>query len=128
MAIVRRDLTDARSQAISDDWRFGIAYNAALKLCTVLLNAEGFRPPNELAHYRTIQSLPLILGPDRREDAGYLDTCRTKRNKVEYESVGGVTGANVDELVQFGESLERDVLQWLHSKHPQLAPAKKSSP
>ncbi|GEM_PF-3121433 len=32
LAIVRRDLADARARVISDDWRFGIAYNAALKL------------------------------------------------------------------------------------------------
>jgi len=44
LAIARRDLADARADTISDDWRFGIAYNAALKLCTVLLRAEGYRP------------------------------------------------------------------------------------
>lgn len=58
LAIVRRDLIDARQNAISDDWRFGIAYNAALKLCTVLLNAAGYRPSQNLAHYRTLQALP----------------------------------------------------------------------
>ncbi len=31
LSIVERDLADARSD-ISADWRFGIAYNAALKL------------------------------------------------------------------------------------------------
>lgn len=36
MAIVARDLGDAEGH-ISADWRFGIAYNAALKLCTILL-------------------------------------------------------------------------------------------
>ena len=36
LAITERDLKDAKG-GISDDWRFGIAYNAALKLCTVLL-------------------------------------------------------------------------------------------
>jgi hypothetical protein len=60
LAIVRRDLADARAKGISDDWRFGIAYNAALKLCTILLCAEGFRPPQSLAHYRSLQALPLI--------------------------------------------------------------------
>ena len=41
--IVDRDLEDARERHISNDWRFGIAYNAALKLCTMLLYAEGDR-------------------------------------------------------------------------------------
>ncbi|MGB8354355.1 MAG: hypothetical protein WCD79_10735 [Chthoniobacteraceae bacterium] len=42
LAIVERDLADAEG-AISADWRFGIAYNAALKLCTILLSASGYR-------------------------------------------------------------------------------------
>lgn len=34
LAIVDRDLADAGGN-ISPDWRFGIAYNGALKLCTI---------------------------------------------------------------------------------------------
>jgi hypothetical protein len=61
LAIVDRDLSDAGG-GISPDWRFGIADNAALKLCTILLYAEGYRASRMLQHYRTIQALPLILG------------------------------------------------------------------
>ena len=39
LAIVDRDLEDGQESSISADWRFGIAYNAALKLCIVLLKA-----------------------------------------------------------------------------------------
>jgi len=49
LAIVERDLQDAQG-GISPDWRFGIAYNAALKLCTILLYAEGYRPERSLQH------------------------------------------------------------------------------
>jgi len=62
LSIVERDLHDAASSGLSTDWKFGIAYNAALKLCTILLYAEGCRPEKSLQHYRTIQSMPLILG------------------------------------------------------------------
>lgn len=48
LAIVERDLVDAEGE-ISADWRFGIAYNAALKLCTILLDASGYRPERALA-------------------------------------------------------------------------------
>ncbi len=34
LSIVDRDLKDATEGTVSQDWRFGIAYNAALKLCT----------------------------------------------------------------------------------------------
>lgn len=64
LAIVERDLADAQGE-ISADWRFGIAYNAALKLCTLLLYVSGYRPEKNLAHYRTLAALPLILGTGR---------------------------------------------------------------
>ncbi|MEW6660232.1 MAG: hypothetical protein AB1424_16420 [Thermodesulfobacteriota bacterium] len=75
LAIADRDLADAAG-GISPDWRFGIAYNAALKLCTILLYAEGYRAARTLQHYRSIQALQLILGPEHRADADYLDACR----------------------------------------------------
>ena len=72
--------------SISQDWRYGIAYNAALKLCTILLYAEGCRPPKgSLAPIRTLAALPHIIGPHRQADADYLDGCRQKRNTVEYD-------------------------------------------
>ncbi len=66
LAIVERDIKDASKRTISADWRFGIAYNAALKLCTILLYAEGYRAERNLQHYRTIQALPLILGQEKK--------------------------------------------------------------
>ena len=57
LRIIDRDLQDATGD-ISADWRFGIAYNAALKLCTILLYAEGYRPEKNLQHFRTIQASP----------------------------------------------------------------------
>ena len=82
LAMVDRDLTDAGGD-ISNDWRFGIAYNAAPKLCAVLLYASRYRPERTLQHYRTITALPLILGPQHQPDVNYLDACRIKRNTVE---------------------------------------------
>lgn len=88
LGIVSRDLRDARSVGLSPDWRFGIAYNAALKLCAVLLYAEGFRPAHDSAHCRTLAALPLVLGHIHNDDADYLETCRRRRNTVEYDRVG----------------------------------------
>ncbi|MDL1986886.1 MAG: hypothetical protein LWX08_04350 [Deltaproteobacteria bacterium] len=122
--IIDRDLKDAKG-GISDDWRFGIAYNAALKLCTILLYAEGFKAEKTLQHYRTIQALPLILGNKRKDDAEYLNSCRSKRNIVEYDYVGGVTGHNADELIEFVKELKADVLEWLNNNHPELEFKKK---
>jgi hypothetical protein len=121
LAIVERDLKDATTGAVSPDWQFGIAYNAALKLCTVLLRAEGYRASHGLQHYRTITALPLILGVSRKNDGDYLDACRKKRHAVEYEYVGGATERDARELVAFARELRDEVIDWLGANHPELS-------
>jgi len=117
--IIDRDLRDAAGN-ISNDWRFGIAYNASFKLCTILLFAEGYRPEKNLHHHRTIQSLPLILRKKHEQNARYLDTCRNKRNLAEYDYVGGVTEEDVSELVGYVHELRQEVLDWLNEHHAEL--------
>jgi len=112
-------LKDARS-GVSADWRFGIAYNAALKLCTILLYVNGYKAERNLQHYRTIQALPKILGSGKSNDASYLDTCRAKRNTAEYDSVGVATEHDSDELIEFTESLRDEVTAYLKKKHPEV--------
>jgi hypothetical protein len=57
LEIVDRDLKDAGGN-ISADWRFGIAYNAALKLCTILVHASGYRPEKTLQRCRLFSPIP----------------------------------------------------------------------
>ncbi len=121
LSIVDRDLVDATGE-ISADWQFGIAYNAALKLCSILLRAEGYRPARNLQHYRTIMALSLILGDEREEDSDYLETCRKVRNTVEYDYVGGATAKDAAELLAFTKEFRVIVLTWLKEHHPDLVP------
>ena len=120
-AIVARDLTDATGD-ISADWRFGIAYNAALKLCTILLHASGYRPEKTLQHYRSIAALAEILGAEWQDDVDYLETCRRKRNTAEYDRAGVATEQDAAELVEFCQELRQAVLDWLAKNHPTLVP------
>ncbi len=117
--IVDRDLNDA-GRDLSADWRFGIAYNAVLKLCTVLLHASGYRAERGMQHYRTIQAMPLILGDDRKGDADYLDACRVKRNQAEYDRVGVVSDREAEELIAFVQELKIKVCDWLYAEHKGL--------
>ncbi len=119
LGIVERDLRDAQGD-ISADWRFGIAYNAALKLCAALLYAEGYRPSHESQHYRTFAVLPEILGSGKKEDAQYLDDCRKKRNVLEYDYAGGASDSDADELIVFVKEFRSEVITWLKKKHPEL--------
>jgi hypothetical protein len=115
-AIVERDLVAAQTEDLTADWKFGIAYNAALKLCTIVLYSSGYRPENALAHFRTIAALPLILGPKHKADADYLEACRIKRNKVEYDMIDQATPEQAAELVKFVIELRGDVREWMKGK------------
>ncbi len=121
--VVDRDLEDS-GRNLSPDGRFNIAYNAALQLCAVALLAEGWRPDKLNAHYRTIAALPIILGKEWQDGADYLDTCRSKRNGLEYDAAGRVSTAEAKELREFAEELREAVVAWLGEKHPALSPWK----
>ena len=116
--IVDRDLQDVK-QNISSDSKFGLAYNAAFTLCTILLYAEGYKATRAQHHYRTIQSLPHILGASKNSDAEYLNTCRSKRNTLDYDYAGGVTARDANELIDFVKSFKQEVIAWLHQNHPE---------
>lgn len=120
LEIVERDMKDATAKGLSDDWKFGIAYNAALKLCTILLHSSGYRPEKNLAHYRTLQALPLILGKEHNSNADYLDACRKKRNETEYDFAGSVSEEEVNELIDFCHELKKQTLDWLKKNHKHL--------
>ena len=121
--VVDRDLEDSRRN-LSPDGQFNIAYNAALQLCAIVLLAEGWKPDKLNAHHRTISALPLILGPERQNDADYLDTCRAKRNGLEYDAAGKVSAKEAKELRAFAAELRGIVVNWLAKKHPELSPWK----
>lgn len=119
LSIVDRDIKDAGA-SLSADWRFGIAYNASLKLCTILLHAEGYRAAHDLQHYKTIAAMPLILGDSKATDAGYLDAGSKKRNIVEYERAGSISVTEADELLAFAIEFREVVTNWLENVHPEL--------
>lgn len=121
MALVERDLTDAAREEISTDWRFNIAYNAGLQLATAVLYASGYRAgKGESKHYRTIQALPLIMGPEFLPVKDYLDNCRRKRNVSEYDTAGAVSQKEADELLRTAQRLKDQVESWLEENHPEL--------
>lgn len=120
LAIVERELRDSAVEALSADARFVMAYNAALKLCTITLYVAGYRATGAGAHHRTIEALPEILGEVVQTDADYLDKCRDKRNHAEYDFVNVVEESDVEELIAFVGELKAKVLDWLKTRDGQI--------
>ena len=120
LRVVDREISDASQLVISVDGRFTHAYQAALQLCAMLLYASGYRASRESNHYRTIMAMPLILGSERKDDAAYLDTCRSKRNDADYRLAGAITEADAKELLEFAIGFRKNIVSWLKKNYPEL--------
>ena len=119
LAIVERDLANARLAGLAEDWKLNIAYNAALQAATAALAAAGFRAAREQHHYRTIQSLALTIGwPAAKVNP--LDRFRKKRNIGGYETAGVVSEQEAREIHELAVGLREDVLAWLRKLHSKL--------
>lgn len=119
LAIVERDLANAKVAGLAEDWRLSIAYNAALQAATAALAASGFRAAREQHNYRTIQSLALTIGwPAAKVDR--FDRFRKKRNIGGYETAGVVSDQEAREVHELAVGLRNDVLAWLGKQHPKL--------
>lgn len=120
LAIVERDLANAKVAGLGDDWRLSIGYNAALQAATAALAASGFRAAREQHHYRTIQSVALTIGwPAAKIER--FDRFRKKRNMIGYETAGVVSEQEAREMHELAVGLRDDVLAWLRKQHPKLA-------
>ena len=120
LAIVERDLVNAKVEGLSADWKLNIAYNAALQAATVALAAVGYRAAREQHHFRTIQSLALTIGWPAAK-VSQFDRFRKKRNIGGYEIAGMVSEREADEMFALAVALRGDVLAWLAKFHPDLA-------
>ncbi len=117
--IIDRDLGTAQNISIPSDWRFAIAYNAALQVATSALAASGYRASRESHHYRTIYSLEFTLGTDAARVRS-LDAFRKKRNVSNYEMGGGISDREVSEMIELALRLRKDLDKWLRANHPKL--------
>ena len=121
MAVAERDLSDARVTALSLDRRFATAYSAVLQLATIVLAASGLRVTAQRGHHAvTWQALPELMGDDIGDTAVYFDSCRTLRNRSDYDRVGVVSEAEVEELLRETEAFRGQVIDWLSREHPRL--------
>ena len=122
LALAARDLKDCRAKGLSDDWKFNIAYNAALQASTAALAASGYAvPKGDSNHFRVIQSLAFTLELDANA-VGAFDTHRKKRSMSIYDAAGVITNAESKQMVTFATELVARVRAWLMAEHPDLMP------
>ncbi len=79
LAVVDRDIAQSQVHGLGPEWRFDIAYNAALQSATASLAASGFRAERQNKHERTLECLAFTVGIERKE-VELPDRFRRKRH------------------------------------------------
>jgi hypothetical protein len=121
-AVVARDLVDAAVPGLSDDRRFATAYNAVLQLAKMAIACVGYRVTGQAHHQTTFEAVELAMGKKVAALTAYFETCRRKRNTLDYDLANVVSKTEADELVQKAYEFNTLVEGWIARRHPLFAP------
>jgi hypothetical protein len=120
-ALVARDLADAQVPGLSADRRFATAYNAALQAANMAISCAGYRVTAKTGHHKvTVDAITLAVGAGMSAYADYFETCRRKRNVIDYTRSHVATDSEADEIVKKAREFHDLVETWIDSKFPHL--------
>jgi hypothetical protein len=98
-SLIVRDLADAALPGLSADRQFATAYNAALQAGKMVIACSGYRVAAPAGHHAiTFEAAQLALGSEAAFLIDYLDTCRRKRNLIDYNNSSVATETEANEL------------------------------
>ncbi|MNZ82341.1 hypothetical protein D3C78_1010370 [compost metagenome] len=120
LSAARRNLTDARLEAVSADTRFDAAYRVIMQCAMLGLLANGYRTStSQPGHHQTaIQALPKSMGV-AADRVVVLDVLRRKRNLSDYDGEP-VAEALLKTCIDEAEKLLEHTETWLRQQHPEL--------
>ena len=120
-ALIARDLADATVAGLSADRRFATAYNAALLAANMAIATAGYRVTARVGHHKiSFDSVRLVLGVSADKYTDYFETCRRKRNVIDYTRSHVATETESTELVKKATEFYEAVESWIDSKFPNL--------
>jgi uncharacterized protein (UPF0332 family) len=120
-ALIARDVVDAAVVGLSADRRFATAYNAALQAANMAIACAGYRVTSKIGHHKvSFDCTKLALGSTADTYTAYFETCRRKRNMIDYTHVHAATDSEADEILQKSKEFWDVVETWIDSKFPQL--------
>jgi hypothetical protein len=121
--LIARDIADAGVAGISPDRTFATAYNAVLQLSKLALACAGYRISASVpGHQQTsFEAAGLVLGATGRHFTDYFETCRRKRNVIDYDSADVVSESQAAELGAKATQYHGLVETWIVKNHPNYA-------
>jgi len=120
-ALIARDLADAAVAGLSADRRFATAYNAALLAAQMVIASAGYRVTAKTGHHKiSFDSIALAIGPAAQPYADYFETCRRKRNVIDYLRSRVATDTEAKEILAKATEFHAFVEKWISSESPNL--------
>jgi hypothetical protein len=122
-ALIARDLADAAVKELSEDRRFATAYNAALQAARMAIAGTGYRLANVPGHHRLMfEAARLALGSSSTRSLDSLESCRRKRNVIDYDRALVATKTEPEEIVAETQAFLELVEKWIATHHRKLVP------
>ena len=119
--LIARDLADAIVTGLSADRRFATAYNAALQAANMAIACAGYRIKAKAGHHKvTLESASMAIGKSAESLTDYFETCRRKRNKIDYTQSRVATETEVQEIIEKAKEFCGLVETWISTNHPNL--------
>ena len=121
--VIARNIADAAVTGLSADNRLGIAYEAVLVSCKLVVHASGYRIRSGIpgAHAKTLECAEIALGPSISTIIAYFDAIRRKRNRLSYDVAGMIGQTEAAEALKRARAFKTTVEAWLKKTHPSLA-------
>ena len=121
-ALIARDLADAAITELSADRRFATAYNAALQTGTLAIACSGYGVSARSGHHKvTFEAAAVAVGKEASALSDYFDTCRRKRNIIDYMTSSVATDTEADELLGKVREFHQLVETWITAIYPTLS-------
>ncbi|HEY1204835.1 MAG: hypothetical protein ABSH46_15645 [Bryobacteraceae bacterium] len=85
----------------------------------MVVACEGYRVVGRGHHQTTLRAFEIAMGTQASALAAYFETCRRKRNQVDYDMANVATESEAEDLVQKADEFNGLVKSWIQGHHPQ---------
>jgi uncharacterized protein (UPF0332 family) len=117
--LVARDLADAEVEGLSADHRFATAYNAVLQLSKMAIACNGYRVASGSGHHqKSFEAVKATLRKMGEPLADYFETCRRKRNHIDYDASEVVTETEAEEIIEKAKKFQEMIEEWITRRYP----------
>ena len=105
----------------SSDRSFATAYNAALQTSQMIIACSGYRLASIPGHHKVaFEAVFLAMGASINPITAYFETCRRKRNLVDYDKAQVASDTEAKELLSKADEFLNLSEEWITANHPQF--------